>query len=401
MSYKRRESETELDYILRLVDGKSNGIYDIDYTELFNLAFDVELASDEARKRFYGLKMLLPYIDKEKMSGVGNEYLDELELKKQELIKEKYKIQTEKIALNQMLREQARFELFTEQAVTAIKQHGGRLEFMDNSVCVDCIGKSGLLVFADPHYGTEFKITGIDGRIINEYGTDIFKRRMWILLERAKRIIENEGFGRISVFNLGDEIDGILRISQLATLKKGVVDSSVDFAYFLSEWLNELSKHVSIDYYHTAGNHTDLRLLTGKKGDFPHENMSKIIQVIAKERLRDNKNIIMHENNADKIYTNIAGFNVLGIHGEERNVIQAIRDFSYIYGVDIDYLCTGHKHHANSANVGINKGCIGVGSIIGIDDFAMELKRVSNPTATFVIFEEGVGKVQEYTIYLD
>ena len=185
------------------------------------------------------------------------------------------------------------------------------------------------------------------------------------------------------------------------TLKLGLVDSAIAFAYFIAGWLNELSKYVLIDYYSTEGNHTDVRLLTGKKGDFPQENMSKVIQTLVAEILRDNPNIIIHKNNTDKIFVNIEGFNVLGIHGEEKNVMQAIRDFSFIYNTQIDYLCTGHKHHANSINAGVGKGCIGVGSIIGIDDFSMKLKRTSNPTATFAIFEHGVGKVDEKTIYLD
>ena len=80
--------------------------------------------------------------------------------------------------------------------------------------------------------------------------------------------------------------------------------------------------------------------------------------------------------------------------------MQAIRDFSFIYNTQIDYMVTGHKHHSNSINAGVRKGCIGVGSVMGIDDFAMDIKRVSNPTSTFAIFEEGVGKTVEYTIYL-
>ena len=40
MENLRKESESDFDYILRLVEGKSNGIYDIDYVELFKLALE-------------------------------------------------------------------------------------------------------------------------------------------------------------------------------------------------------------------------------------------------------------------------------------------------------------------------------------------------------------------------
>lgn len=405
MDIKKQESETSLQHHKRLVYGKlvDKTLADEDYTELAKEAYGKELSSDVCRRMMYGSRITLDLLEQEHIDNISDDaILKEYEIKKQELEKEKIKVQTEKLSLNQALREQARFELFIEQAITAIKET--KPIQINTEIIIDNYNKtneSGLLIFADPHYGKEFKINGLYGEVLNEYSIEIFEKRMWKLLDKAVRIIKKEGFNRISLFNLGDELEGILRISQLMTLKLGLVDASIAFAYFIANWLNELSKYVLIDYYSTEGNHTDVRLLTGKKGDFPHENMSRVIQALVSEILKDNTNITIHKNNTDKIFVNIEGFNVLGIHGEEKNLMQAIRDFSFIYNTQIDYLCTGHKHHANTINAGVKKGCIGVGSIIGIDDYSMELKRTSNPSATFVVFENGVGKTQEYTIYLD
>lgn len=403
MDYLRQENESDFDYIVRLIEGKSNGSYDIDYVELFKLAFNIELSSSEARKRYYGIKMVLPYVDKEKVKNISDEDIfKELELKKQELEKEKIKVQTERITLNQALREQARFELFIEQAVSAIRNTKPiEINTYSNNKVEDINNISGLLLFADPHYGKELCIKGLYGEILNEYSIEIFEKRMWNLLNQTISRVNKEKLNRISIFNLGDELEGIIRVGQLMNLKLGLVDSSIAFSYFLASWLNELSKYVTIDYYSTEGNHTDVRLLDNKKGTFPHENMSKVIQALVCEILKDNPNVIIHKNNTDKIFVNIQGFNVLGIHGEEKCVLQAIRDFSYIYNTQIDFICTGHKHHANSINAGIRKGCIGVGSIIGIDDYSMTLKRTSDPSATFALFEKGVGKIAEYTMYLN
>jgi hypothetical protein len=71
-----------------------------------------------------------------------------------------------------------------------------------------------------------------------------------------------------------------------------------------------------------------------------------------------------------------------------------------MYNEKIDFLATGHRHHSNSVNLGFQKGCIGVGSIIGIDDYSMSLKLVSDPSATFVVFEKELGKTIEYNILL-
>lgn len=402
MDYQKRESESFMDWKLRLITGKIEKTLDLDWSEIVQI-LNLDCSADHLRKTSYGLYEGSKYYEEKIKDGINDDNIfKELELKKQELEKEKIKVQTERITLNQALREEARFELFIEHAVKAIREVNPiQINTSINVDYTDNANQSGLLIFSDPHYAKEFKILGLYGEIINEYSIDIFEKRMWKLLDNAVKIINKEGFKRISVFNLGDELEGILRVGQLMSLKLGLVDSAIAFSYFIAGWLNELSKYVLIDYYSTEGNHTDVRLLTGKKGEFPQENMSKVIQTLVEEILRDNPNVTIHKNNTEKIFVNIEGFNILGIHGEEKNVMQAIRDFSFIYNTQIDYLCTGHKHHSNSINAGVGKGCIGVGSIIGIDDFSMKLKRTSNPTATFAIFERGVGKIDEKTIYLD
>ena len=400
MEHFRKNNESGYNYIIRLIEGKSNGIYDIDYIELFKLAFGIEISSDEARKRFYGLKMLLPYLDKDKVSNISDDsILKELEVKKQELHKEKIKVQTEKATLSQLLRETARFELFTERAIQAIKEIKP-LPF-PTKIIIEKNNTEGLLCLADAHFGKEILINDLKGEIINQYDEEIFKQRMYKLLNKTLDICKKEDLTEIHIMNLGDEIDGLIHLGQLINLKYGVVESAIKYSYFIASWLNLLSEHIKIKYYSTCGNHTDLRLLSTKKGEMPHENISKVIFILTKEILKDNPNIECIENKTDMIYTQIAGFNILGIHGEEKDVQQSIRDYSYMYNEDISYLVTGHKHHANSVNLGISKGTIGVGCICGLDNFSLKIKKISEPSSTFVIFEEDIGKTIEYNISLN
>ena len=398
----KKDNESSFDYIVRLVEGKSSGIYDIDYTELFKLAFGVDISSTEARKRYYGLKMLLPYLDNEKIKNISSDsILKSYEIKLQELQKEKIKIQTEKLNLSQMLREEARYELFTERAIEAINNSSPLVIPKIHIENTQSLNREGVLIFADPHYGKDLEIKGLRGEILNKYSPEIFEKRMWQLLEETIAICNKEDFISIKILSLGDELEGMLRIGQLMNLRYGVVESAIKYAYFIANWLNELSKYIRIDFYSTYGNHTDLRLLDNKKGSFPHENISKIIDVLVSEILKDNQNIIFNQNETDKIYVNIQGFNILGVHGEEKDIAQSIRDYGYIYNENIDYIVSGHKHHANSSNLGRLKGSIGAGSIIGIDDYSMMLKRVSDSSATFAVFEKGKGKKIEYQIVLD
>jgi hypothetical protein len=397
---QRKQNESKLDYVKRIVKAKSDRVIDTDYVELSSLLFDQELSSTECRKRMYGAKKIIDILDEEFTQNISDDsVLGKIESERQKLEKEKIKIRTEKVSLSQLLREQARFELFIEHAVDAIKTFGS-IPTKPQPITNQESNKSGLLVFTDTHYDKELKIFGLDGEILNEYSPTIFENRMWKLLNKTLHICNKEGFSSIKVFDLGDDLEGILRIGQLMNLKYGLIESAIRYAYFLASWLGELSKYVYVDFFYTEGNHTDVRLLSSKKGEMPHENMGKIIVTLVKEILSDNPNVMINNNYTKNIYTKIQGFNILGVHGEESNVVSSLKDYSHMYNKPIDFLITGHKHHANSINAGIKKGCIGVGSVIGLDEFSVKLKRVSDPTASFLVFEEGLGKTEEKTIFL-
>ena len=236
--------------------------------------------------------------------------------------------------------------------------------------------------------------------ILNSYSPEIFESRMWNLLAQTISIVQKEGFSQLYVFSMGDFEDGLLRIKQLMQLRYGVVEGTVRYADFMSVWLNELSKYVRIEFQFTNGNHTELRMLSQPKGTFTRENMGLVVEAILKARLADNPNFEYVKNSTGYIYANVLGYNLLGCHGEVRNMEQAIKDFSNMYRVQIDYLLAGHKHHSRSETVGINQEVINVPSIIGVDDYSLSIHKMSNAGATFLVLERGKGKTIEYSIKL-
>lgn len=315
-----------------------------------------------------------------------------------QLKKERYKLQTEKLELNRWLRENARDELIVEHICQAVAQ----LEPLDipEPIFAENDHRAGILVFGDEHYGTEFTIRGLSNEIINAYSPEIFEDRMWDLLNQTIQIIRKENFTKIYVFSMGDFEDGLLRVKQLMQLRYGVVESTVRYAEFIVNWLNELSKYVQIEFQTTSGNHSELRMLGQPKGTFTKENMALVVNAMIKTRLADNPNFTFVENPTGLIYAQILDYNICGIHGEVKNMEQAIKDFSQTYHVQLDFLIAGHKHHARSETVGINQEVINVPSIIGVDDFSMSIHKISNAGATFLVLEHGRGKTIEYAIKL-
>lgn len=315
-----------------------------------------------------------------------------------ELRKERYKVQTEKLELNRWLRENARDELIVEHICQAITQ----LEplVIPDPIYTELSDREGVLLFGDEHYGTEFEICGLNNEVINSYSPEIFENRMWSLLDQTISIVRKEGFSRIRVFSLGDFEDGLLRVKQLMQLRYGIVEGTVRYAEFISNWLNELSKYVEVEFQTTNGNHTELRMLGQPKGTFTKENMSLVVESIIATRLANNPNFTFAKNPTGYIFADILGYKLLGIHGEVKSMEQAIKDFSQIYRVQLDFLVAGHKHHSRSETVGVNQEVINVPSIIGVDDYSLSIHKTSNAGATFLIFEKGKGKSIEYAIKL-
>ena len=214
-------------------------------------------------------------------------------------------------------------------------------------------------------------------------------------------VIADKNIDILNIYSLGDFADGILRTSQLMKLRYGVIDGTIKYANFISNWLNELTKYVRIRFQMTDGNHTELRMLGQPKGTFVEDNMGKIVKEFIKIRLEDNDNFTFIENPTGYIYDNLAGNIILGIHGETRSLEKTLKDLSAIYNTQIKYLFAGHLHHSKLEEIGVNSEVINIPSIIGIDPYALSLNKTSNASAKLFIFEEGKGRTCEYTFKLN
>lgn len=398
-NYHRYEGESDQQLIYRICQDKpSIGTWG-DVCNILNDLLGENYGESRYRKQYQSFQKMLE-ANEEKFIDSKNA-LEEINIARRELEKERKKLQSAKIEYNRWLRENARDEMITEQIVDAVNA----LESPYIPVPRPTVNgkRAGVLVLSDQHFGVEFTIKGLFGETLNAYSPEIFEERMWKLFQKVLEIVQKEELSAINIIDLGDSVDGLLRLtSQLMKLRYGVIDSSVKFADFMANWLNELSRYVNIKaQFVKDSNHNQLRLCGAPKNSFTDENMSKVILTIIKERLKNNSNIEIIENPTGLVFDTICGYNVLGIHGEVKNLGTAVNEFSRVYNTMINYIIGGHKHHAASDEVGMDCEAISVKSIIGIDDYSMSLNRTANAGATFLMFEEGMGKTCEYTIKLN
>lgn len=400
---KKFPEENEDQYIWKVGQAKDAGLIESTWEEL-TPRLNTELGIDETewrgssafRKAYRWMQRA--YDNVFRQNGFIGTQGDELDVKKRALEKEKIKLQTEKLEYNRWLREEARDELICEKICNEIRANSSLI--CPEPIVTNKDSRSAVLAFGDEHYAAEFTIYGLYGEIINSYSPEIFEQRMWDLFYQTVDIIQKEELTTLYVFALGDFTDGILRCSQLMKLKYGVVEGTVKYANFIANWLNELSKYVHVKYQMVYGNHSELRMLGQPKGTFKEENTGMFVREMIKAYLDKNPNFEMIINPTGLIFDNIEGLNVLGIHGEVRNMENAIKDFSNTYNTNIQILLGGHMHHYKAETVGVNKDVINVPSIIGIDDYSMSLNKTSNPGAVLFCIEENKGVTIEYKIKL-
>ena len=399
---KRMENENDEQYFYRVCNMKETlGFTWPQMATIFNEEFGCNKGDTAYRKRWNAFKGVLD-ANTDKIVG-ENKYLEELKAEKRNIEKERKKLQTEKLEYNKWLREEARDELICEHICQAIKElpalsippvihsNGGASNSMDAA-----------LIISDQHYGAEFTIKGLFGETLNKYSPEIFEARMWDLLNQVIKICKKEHISTLHVYDLGDSVDGLLRVSQLMKLRYGVIESTIRYGRFMTEWLNELAKHVKVKFQMvTDANHSQLRMLGQPKNTFKDENMSYIIAEKFMDRLGNNPNFEFVQNPSGYIFDELAGYRVLGIHGECKNMETAIKDFTSVYKTPIDILIGGHKHHKEADNVGIRVDTVSVPSIIGVDDYSISLNKTADAGATMLFVEAGKGISIEYNIKFD
>lgn len=314
--------------------------------------------------------------------------LQELLEAKEQIIKERKKLQAVNSQAQEYYRTLGRSELLVEQ----LKESIAALEpvKVQHIIHTNPTEKVGLLVVADAHYDSNYTVSGLFGETVNTYNRDIFKTRMWGLL--AKIDADDLDIDKLKIVFNGDSLEGLLRMSSLTKLRQPVVKSTVEFAEFVSQWIVEVHNRlgVSVDIAFVPGNHTVCRYLS-QKPEFPEENLEYIIHAFVSLRLKDCENIKV-EPYDDVYFTTVFNENLLFAHGETRDLEMLMKYFEDLYNVTIDACYGAHFHSELSKAVGVgnvgSKRVIRVPSMCGTDPFAKSIMKNNRAGAYFACFDE-------------
>jgi hypothetical protein len=397
---KRKDSESNERYLLRIGDNKDTlGLSWQGVADLMNESLSEDYGESKWRKDYALLKRGFDLAIIENISE--DEILKEYENKKIEVKKEVKKVQSLNVELNRTLRETARKELLWDQLKESITQLPVP-EFNSYTPPSSPTQKVGVLSFGDIHFYKVFK------SLKNEYSVDIAKQRMQELLYETVDIVKQQGFDHIHVINGADSIEGMsLRISQLQSIQSGFIDQTIAFCKFISAWLNELSKHVRITYWHiNSANHSEIRPFSSSRGEFPSEDLEKVIMHYVHDVLENNPRIEVPITDKDFVKIDVLGYNVWALHGHQlKGKKNAIRDLSILHREFIDYLYIAHYHHSSLLTVGEgltnDVETIQIPSVMGSDEYSDSLMTGAKAGALFDIYEKNKGRTIQYKIKLN
>ena len=336
------EEENEEQYIHRICSMKDgSGMTWQEIANIINKALNKNYTESAYRKRHQMFQNGLKACQKQVFSD--GEYLKKIQEERRELEKERQKLYATKVEAVRNLRQESRFELFYENIKESIETLPP-----PNIIDTDCVGrkqvseKEYVLTLADIHAGANFKIDG------NNYSLAECERRFCKLLERTKCFVINNNIDKLHVVELGDTVQGILRVSDLQLNETSVVEAVVTVSRLIATFLNELSSVCNIEYYHVpSGNHSQTRPLGTKASEIATEDIEYVIGNYIKDMLLNNPLVNVHLNfGHDEINITIFDFNIIAMHGHTvKNIETTLKDLSVKYHKIIDYIFMGHYHN--------------------------------------------------------
>mgnify|MGYP003617438979 FL=1 len=401
----RKKNESYLSFSKRVTRALSNKT--ISYKEWAKSLLNENIYGEENTRRcFVFFEKFLSILENDEINNIQDENkLQEILIAKKELEKERKKIQTINLEYNQYVRDISRFELFNEKIKEAIDNMPALI--FSNTIQDKFNSKqTAVLCISDAHNGVEINMQTVFNEPINIYSPDILKKRLNKLADTVIKDYKNNfNYKKLIVFDLGDGIQNILRLSDIAKLKTGVIDSVLQYAEMISQFLNKIQNelNIQIEFSCLGGNHSELRLIsTGR--NWESENLGKVIREFIALRLKDNQNIKV-DPYSDFSFKQIEGINILAIHGDDsKKNINEISYWEQYHNITIDILLMGHFHHQEQISLGYSptgdKEIIIVPSLIGINEFSRKNRKLARAGAKFILFEDN-NKTWEKVIYLN
>lgn len=241
--------------------------------------------------------------------------------------------------------------------------------------------KEAILLISDWHYGMTCD------NYWNKFDPDICKHRITKLLNSTIEAIKFNNIEKLTVLDLSDLIAGRIHSQIRIESRFDVITQTMEISEILANFLNELSIYCPVDFYSCLDNHS--RVEPNKKESLDLESLTRIIPWYLKERLLNNKNIKICENEfgEDIITCTVKGHSIVAVHGHEDSPVNALEKLSMLTRKQYDLVCMAHRHHMfleeQFEGIVLSNGCL-----VGVDSHSKNMRLTSKPSQTLIIVTE-------------
>lgn len=396
-SYKRFENETDEELIYRICEDKEQIGSWQNVANIINELTGNDFGESTYRKKYQAFKKMLEanqskFVDSEAQ-------LKEIEIQKRELQKERNKLYATKTEYSRQIRQQSRFELFYENVANEISLYD-----VPNFRYIDTLNQKNeyILSIADIHAGANFVTE------TNDYSFEEITKRFEKLYTDVVNFVLDKNISNLKVLCMGDDIQGILRLSDLQLNESSVVKATVFVAKTIARFLNDLSEYCFIDYYHCpTSNHSQTRPLGTKASEIASEDIEYVICNYIKDVLVNNSRIIPHMNfGYEYIEIPIFDFKTIAMHGHTiNNIDNVLKDLTYHKKTFYTTVFLAHYHAAKMGTVGemSDTDCevIVCPSFVGSCPYSEKLMKGAKPSCCIYGYDKKYGHVETYKFILN
>lgn len=390
---EQHENENDYEYGLRIIRAKVDREVDLDWDEICSL-LKLDCHRDSIRKAtsvtpYNGVAVAKYYEDKiakiemersSTNSSTVQELIDELEQKKIELQKERYKLQDQRRQYHSLVRTEARWEALMD----TIKEEVAKLPSLtwhSHRHYLNFGGNEASLLLSDWHIGTEIDTPH------NTFNLKIAQERIDKLKHDTIKHCKLNNVNTLHVNIAGDMISGVIHVTTRILNQENVVSQIMTCSELLAQLINDLATEFSfVNINYTIGNHG--RVSANVKESLDSENFEYLILEFLKLRLKKAKNVHFNESKVDKeiVTYKVFGETIALVHGHrEKKPFDSTKELSAFLGEKVDMVMMGHFHNFAVRNNVVVNGCLS-----GADEYANNLRFNNAPSQVLAIhFQDG------------
>lgn len=378
---ERQKTETYFDYLKRMTSFISEGVIDYNKYGQMLLGEDNVYSGENWRKFYYIIKKLIPLIEEDiKWETTNEEQLHNLELKEHEIYKASVKLRDQRREFRKWQTSEARYEHLVDIVKSAVKNNGvlENVKYGEYRNLEHCHNVA-VLMLSDWHAGAL-----IDNQF-NYYDLKTMEDRAKKIFEKTISYSILHSVDSLYVEINGDMIHGLINVSNRVQSEEDVATQVIYVANILAQYINGLKPYFNkITVITTLGNHG--RMFQDKSLCVTKENFEKLIAELLKLQLNDDITLITSQSEDFTKY-NINDKMICVAHGQYDKLNTVVQDFCVLFNHVPSEIHLGHTHtfkdiHENNIKVVVN------GSLQGTDDYALTLRKISQPSQTLIIYDK-------------